>query len=97
VSKENLKTLLTSNSCQYIIELKLTTMRCQGGESMKPRLSIKLKRIERGFKQFEFAGMIGISREYLRLIETGKATNPSISVMKKIAETLEASVQELFF
>jgi putative transcriptional regulator len=64
---------------------------------MKPGLNIKLKRIEKGFKQYKFAEMLGISREYLRLIETGKAKNPSILVMKKISEILETSAQELFF
>ena len=61
------------------------------------RLSVKLKRIEKGYKQGEFAEMIGISREYLRLIETGKAKNPSLEVMKKISLLLDTGIQELFF
>ena len=60
-------------------------------------LNIKLKRIEKGYKQCEFAGKTGISRQYLRLIETGKAKNPSVEVMKKISLLLDTGIQELFF
>ncbi|RXI49145.1 XRE family transcriptional regulator [Clostridium tetani] len=60
-------------------------------------LKIKLKRIEKGYKQYVFAEKVGISREYLRLIENSKAKNPSIQVMKKISQLLETPVQELFF
>jgi putative transcriptional regulator len=60
-------------------------------------MRIKLKRIEKGLKQYEFAEMIGISREYLRLLENGTKTNPSIIIMKKISELLEIPVQDLFF
>lgn len=64
---------------------------------MNNGLKIKLKRIEKGFKQYELADEIGISREYLRLIEANKARNLSIPIMKKISEILETPVQELFF
>lgn len=64
---------------------------------MSNGLKIKLKRIEKGYKQYVFAQMVGVSREYLRLIETGKAKNPSVELMKKISEVLETPVQELFF
>ncbi|WP_341479369.1 MULTISPECIES: helix-turn-helix transcriptional regulator [Clostridium] len=60
-------------------------------------LKIKLKRIEKGYKQYVFAEKVGISREYLRLIENGKANNPSIPIMKKISKVLETPVTELFF
>ena len=61
------------------------------------RVKIKIKRIEKGLKQYELASQVGISREYLRLIENGKAKNPSIAVMKKISEILQESVEKLFF
>lgn len=60
-------------------------------------LKVKLKRIENGLKQYELANKVGITREYLRQIETGIAKNPSIQVMKKISIALETSVEELFF
>lgn len=64
---------------------------------MRPGLRIKLKRIEKEHKTIEFAKTIGVSREYLRLIEAGKAKNPSVEIMKKISEALGTPVQELFF
>lgn len=36
--------------------------------------------------------MLGVTREYVRLIENGKAKNPSVDLMKKMAEILEISV-----
>lgn len=64
---------------------------------MNNGMKIKLKRIEIGYKQYAFAEKVGISREYLRLIESDKAKNPSIQIMKNISQLLEISVQELFF
>lgn len=60
-------------------------------------MKIKLKRIERGLKQYEFAKKLGISREYLRLLENDTAKNPSVELMKRISEVLETPVQDLFF
>lgn len=64
---------------------------------MRQGLVIKLRRIELEKKQIDFAKELGISREYLRLIEAGKAKNPSIALMKRISKGLNSSVQELFF
>ncbi|MFL0165239.1 helix-turn-helix transcriptional regulator [Candidatus Clostridium helianthi] len=58
---------------------------------------IKGLRVGAGYKAGVFAKEIGISREYLRLLENGKAQNPSIELMKKISKKLNASVEELFF
>lgn len=58
---------------------------------------IKLKRTEKCIKQYELAQRVGISREYLRRIESGEAKNPNNSIMKKISEILETSIEELFF
>jgi len=58
---------------------------------------IKGLRVGQGMKSGDFAKELGISREYLRLIENGKAKNPSVELMKKIAKILNSTVQELFF
>lgn len=60
-------------------------------------LKIKLRRIEKGLKQYELASKIGISPQYLRLLEIGKATNPSRETMINIAKELDTSVEDLFF
>lgn len=68
----------------------------KGGVSMNLRL--KSKRIEKGYiKAYQFAKEVGISRQYLTMLETGRAKNPSIKLMKRIAEALETDVQTLFF
>ena len=59
-------------------------------------MKVKIARIKKKMKQQELAEMVGISREYLRHIENDVA-NPTRSIMIKIAEILECSVQELFF
>lgn len=59
-------------------------------------MKVKIARIKKRIKQKDLAEMVGISREYLRHIENDEA-NPTRSLMLKIAEILECSVQELFF
>ncbi|MDU3724678.1 MULTISPECIES: helix-turn-helix transcriptional regulator [Clostridium] len=61
------------------------------------KYKIKALRVGKGFKAGEFAERIGISREYLRLIENGKAKNPSREIMTKIAKELNSDVITLFF
>ena len=60
-------------------------------------LKLKLKWIEKGFKQCELAEKIGVSRYSLSALERGKVKNPNLEVIKKISEILETPVQELFF
>ena len=48
-------------------------------------------------KQKDVAASVGITQQYLFSLEHGKAKNPSIDVMKKLAEVLETTPQELFF
>ncbi|MEN8078221.1 helix-turn-helix transcriptional regulator [Clostridioides difficile] len=61
------------------------------------KYKIKALRVGQGFKAGEFANKIGISREYLRQIENGKAKNPSREIMTKIAKELNSDVVTLFF
>ena len=61
------------------------------------KYKIKALRVGKGFKAGEFAERIGISREYLRLIENGKAKNPSREIMTKIGKELNSDVITLFF
>ncbi|MEW9939917.1 helix-turn-helix transcriptional regulator [Clostridium butyricum] len=64
---------------------------------MRKGLAIKLRRVELDKKTTHVASSVGISREYYRLIEAGKATNPSTEIMKKIAKELKSDVLTLFF
>lgn len=60
-------------------------------------LNVKIARIRSDKKQYEVANEVGISSQYLRLIEAGKAKNPSKEVMEKLAKSLDSTVSELFF
>lgn len=59
-------------------------------------MNVKLKRIEKGIKQQDFAKMLGISKTILVKIEKGDY-DIRLSLMKKIATALDSTVQELFF
>jgi len=61
------------------------------------KYKIKALRVGQGIKAGDFAKELGISREYLRLIENGKAKNPNRELMIKISKLLNSTVQELFF
>ena len=60
-------------------------------------IEIKIARIRKGITQEELARSAGITRYYLSSLENGKAKNPSVELMKKIAKKLEMTVGELFF
>ena len=68
---------------------------------MAPNLSSKLgKRIralrsEKGWSQVEMADLLGMNRGYLSELETGKR-DPSLSVLKTIADGLSISLSRLF-
>ncbi len=64
---------------------------------MYPGMKIKLERVKTNKRQYEFAREVGISSQYLRQIESGRANNPSREIMEKIAKALNTSVGELFF
>lgn len=59
-------------------------------------MSVKLERIKRNIKQKELADELGITTQYLRLIELGKV-DIRRNLMIKIAKILNVSIQELFF
>ena len=64
---------------------------------MKLKYKLKAYRVGQGFKMGEFAKELGITREYLRLLENGQAKNPSKEIMIKMSKLLNVPVQELFF
>ena len=64
---------------------------------MKKASKLKIRRIELCLRQKEVADGAGISTQYLFQLENGRAHNPSIEVMKKLAAILKSTPQELFF
>ena len=58
---------------------------------------IKQIRLEKGMSLIELADITGISPGYICHLEKGSRTNPSISIMEKIAKALGKSIAEIFF
>lgn len=59
---------------------------------------LKLERLKREIKQGELAKKVGISPQYLALIEKGaKNINPNKKIMDALAEALNTTVAELFY
>ena len=52
-------------------------------------------RKERGIRQEDFAKMMGVSRQTMSSLETGKY-NPSIFLAYKIAKYFEMTIEEVF-
>lgn len=57
-------------------------------------MKLKLKRIENGYKQKEFAQLLGITPQYLRLIELDRV-DPRVSVMLRAADILNTTIMDL--
>lgn len=57
--------------------------------------NIKKIRLERGLSLNETARKAGVAPAYLSTLETGKKTNPSLDVLKKIAEVLAVNPNDL--
>ncbi|MDY4822385.1 MAG: helix-turn-helix transcriptional regulator [Candidatus Onthovivens sp.] len=58
---------------------------------------LKIARILADKTQNQLADEIGVSRDYISALETGRKDNPSLEVMKKLSKALNVPVMELFF
>ena len=63
------------------------------GIGMENRL--KVLRAERGWSQAELGGRIGVSRQAVNAIETGKY-DPSLPLAFKIARLFELQIEQIF-
>ncbi len=59
------------------------------------RNDVKERRLERGLIQSELASELGVSRQTINSIETGKYT-PSLPLALALARFFGASVEEMF-
>lgn len=57
--------------------------------------NIRNLRTERKISLAKFSEITGISKGYLCYIENGKATNPSLNVLKEIATNLNCSISDI--
>ena len=65
----------------------------------KDRLTVenrlRVLRAERGWSQAELGGRLGVSRQAVNAIETGKH-DPSLPLAFKLARLFEQSIEEIF-
>ena len=59
-------------------------------------IKLKLARVEKDLSQGELANLVGATRQTIGLIELGKY-NPSIKLCIKIANTLDKTLNDLFW
>lgn len=66
--------------------------------SLKTQLGTNIARLrsEANVSQTSFALMVGVSRKYLIDIESGKANNPTVDMLERIAGGLDTTVGRLF-
>lgn len=58
---------------------------------------LKERREKKGMTLEQLSKKVNLSVAYLCNLENDRRKNPSMETMKKIAEALESTVQELFF
>ncbi|MFG6147951.1 helix-turn-helix domain-containing protein [Halobacillus sp. B23F22_1] len=56
---------------------------------------IRKLRLGKGLSVNQFANLSGVSKSYISNIERGVQKNPSLSVMRKLANTLDVSLEDL--
>ncbi len=89
--------ILTKHEMGVILFYRKIKRHNMGMWGRRKSMKLKLKRIEKGIKQYELSEKVGISRYYLSSLERGKSKNPSNMLMLKLAQELDTSVEELFF
>ena len=77
----------------YAVIVKLTLHTAERRNTVKNR--IEEIRKQRGIRQDELAKLMGVSRQTISSLETGRY-NPSIFLAWKIARYFEMSIEEVF-
>ncbi len=64
--------------------------------TFKKNLEMKLARVEKDLTQADLAIIIGVTRQTIGLIESGKY-NPTINICLKICKVLDKTLDDLFW
>lgn len=59
-------------------------------------LNLKIARIRKCLTQENLAEKANLSKQYISLLESGKAINPSLKTIRKLAEILEVEIEDIF-
>ncbi len=62
-----------------------------------PRFKDMLRKLReaKGMTQEQLAERVGVTREYITMLESGARANPTIDTLKKLAKVLKVKVGEL--
>ena len=63
---------------------------------MMKNIAMKLARTKKGLSQADLADLVGVTRQTIGLIETGKY-NPSIRLCIEICKNLDVTLNDLFW
>ena len=63
---------------------------------MKPRIKLKLARVEHSLTQAELAEKVGVTRQTIGLIENG-GYNPTLNLCITISRALNKTLNDLFW
>jgi putative transcriptional regulator len=63
---------------------------------MRPRIKLKMARVEHSLTQAELAAKVGVTRQTIGLIENG-GYNPTLHLCVAIAKTLDKTLNDLFW
>jgi putative transcriptional regulator len=66
------------------------------GVKVKPRIKLKLARVEHNLTQAELADKVGVTRQTIGLIENG-GYNPTLHLCVAIARALGKTLNDLFW
>ncbi len=58
-------------------------------------VNLKKHRIKKGYSLQKLANEVGVSKAHIWDLETGRATNPSLDVLKKLSFKLDAPIASL--
>lgn len=63
--------------------------------TVRKRVSLKKRRLEKGYTQEQLALAVDVSKEQIRSLEYGRV-NPSFKLLKKICTVLDSKADDLF-
>ena len=66
------------------------------GIEVKPRIKLKLARVEHNLTQAQLAEKVGVTRQTIGLIENGRY-NPTLNLCIAIARALDKTLNDLFW
>lgn len=81
---------------QYIVDIYVFLAYADSGGDLLKNRQMKMARIQNDLSQEQLAVRVGVTRQTIGLIESGKF-NPSLSLCVSICKTLHVTLNDLFW